>query len=208
MDFETIDYEYIWIELTMGIYSAGSVYRPPNAPESFWQNFEYSLEQAFTQTSQIVTLGDIDIDVLSMSTRHPFASLVTRFNLDNLILTLTRYGPTLGTLLDVILVSESCKSHFSSVNDVHPTLSDHHGCEADITVPFPINTSFKRDVWVYKRADYIIINTLIVEINWDALFDSSRDIDHACVLFTDAFLILFRQCIPLKTVTIRPNYKP
>ena len=122
-----------------------------------------------------------------MSARHPFASLMTRFNLDNLILTLTRYGPTLGTLLDVILVSESCKSHFSSVIDVHPTLSDHHGCEADITVPFPINTSFKRDVWVYKRADYIIINTLIVEINWDALFDSSRDIDHACVLFTDMF---------------------
>ena len=114
----------------------------------------------------------------------------------------------LVTLLDVILVSESCKSHFSSVIDVHPTLSDHHGCEADITVPFPINTSFKRDVWVYKIADYIILNTLIDEINWDALFDSSRDIDHACVLFTDAFLILFRQCIPLKTVTIRPNYKP
>jgi len=83
----------------MGIYSAliGSVYRPPNAPESFWQHFEYSLEQAFTQTSQIVSLGDINIDVLSMSARHPFASLMTRFNLDNLILTLTRYGPTRDT---------------------------------------------------------------------------------------------------------------
>ena len=85
------------------------------------------------------------------------------------------YGPTRDTLLDVILVSESCKSHFSAVIDVNQTLSDHQACEADITVPFPINTSFTRDVWVYKRADYIKLNTWIYEINWDAVFDSSRE---------------------------------
>jgi hypothetical protein len=36
----------------------------PGATQSFWQNFEYSIEEAFNYTTNVIITGDLNIDLL------------------------------------------------------------------------------------------------------------------------------------------------
>jgi hypothetical protein len=40
------------------------VYRSPGAIQPFWQNFEYSIKEAFNYTSNVIITGDLNIDLL------------------------------------------------------------------------------------------------------------------------------------------------
>jgi hypothetical protein len=39
-------------------------YRPPGSVAAFWENFEYSIEQAMNYTSNIIINGDLNVDLL------------------------------------------------------------------------------------------------------------------------------------------------
>ena len=41
-----------------------TVYRPPGSVAAFWENFEYSIEQAMNYTSNISINGDLNVDLL------------------------------------------------------------------------------------------------------------------------------------------------
>jgi hypothetical protein len=40
-----------------------TVHRPPESVAAFWENFEYSIEQAMNYTSNIIINGDLNVDL-------------------------------------------------------------------------------------------------------------------------------------------------
>ena len=60
---------------------------------------------------------------------------------------------------------------------------------------------------LYKNADFDKLNALIRNIDWNMLVNDASDVYHAEKKFTTTFLKLVKQCIPGKTVSIRPKDK-
>ena len=92
------------------------------------------------------------------------------------------------------------------VLDFPPLISDHMA--TDITVPFdyPLTSSYKRVVWLYKRGNYKQLQENIESYDWNFINDAP--IDDVAKIFEDTFLGLVNDCIPSKEVTIHTDDKP
>lgn len=73
---------------------------------------------------------------------------------------------------------------------------------------YKINRSYKRNVWRYKDADFDKLNKLINDCDWRNIISNAENVNNATELFTSQYLKLVRECIPEKSVTIRPKDKP
>ena len=56
--------EIVWFEVLVPTFKqlVCVVYRPPGADHSFWNNFDYSVEQALNYTKNKVITGDLNVD--------------------------------------------------------------------------------------------------------------------------------------------------
>lgn len=70
------------------------------------------------------------------------------------------------------------------------------------------NRSYKRKVWIYKDADFDILNSLIQHCDWTNIITEADNVNIAVDIFTTKFLSFVRECIPEQTITIRPPDKP
>jgi hypothetical protein len=54
----------LWIEVLIPNFKllVCVVYRPPRTTASFWDSFDYSLEQALNFTENIIITGDLNVD--------------------------------------------------------------------------------------------------------------------------------------------------
>jgi hypothetical protein len=75
-------------------------------------------------------------------------------------------------------------------------------------VDYGINQAYQRKVWQYKDADLDKLNLLIESFDWGELFENTSSVESAAELFSTQYLTLVRECIPEKTITIRPKDKP
>jgi hypothetical protein len=62
--------------------------------KSFWDNFDYSLEQALNFTENIIITGDLNVDLL-IQTNHKLNEIMTLYDLTNVINEPTRMGALL-----------------------------------------------------------------------------------------------------------------
>ena len=62
----------------------GVVYRSPGTTASFWDNFDYSLEQALNFTEHIIINGDLNVDLLTQ-TNHKLNEILTLYDLTNVL---------------------------------------------------------------------------------------------------------------------------
>ena len=128
--------------------------------------------------------------------------------MSNVIKTATRFGNSRNILLDPKRLSEACKCTQASVINTDASLSDHAACTANIEISLNFSKCYKRDVWIYKRADFDRFNELISNTNWAVLLSTCGSLDQACELFTKMYLEFAKGTIPSKSVTIRPSDKP
>ena len=126
------------------------------------------------------------------------------FNLKKIITKPTR----LGALLNPILCSDECDITFSDVIQVDRTFSDHDATSVSLRVPFNLQTSYKRDVWLYKHGNFVGFNLEIENFDWDSFLLHHDNVDEMAIKFSDKYLEMAKSFIPFKTVTIRPNDKP
>jgi len=93
----------IWVEIEFPNYKVllCVVYRSPGATQSFWQNFEYSIEEAFNYTTNVIITGDLNIDLL-VENNNSLSNIINVFYLQNVIHEPTRINQNTGngTLLD------------------------------------------------------------------------------------------------------------
>ena len=83
----------MWIEVLIPNFKllVCVVYRLPGTTESFWDNFDYSLEQALNFTENIIITGDLNVDLL-IQTNHKLNEIMTLYDLTNVINEPTRMG--------------------------------------------------------------------------------------------------------------------
>ena len=91
--------------------------------------------------------------------------------------------------------------------DIDKSVSDHKGVVAIIDVSVPILTTFKREIILYKNANFDLLNSLILNFDWNLYFFDS-DLDTSVDLFYHKLNEFINICIPKKWVTIRPFDKP
>ena len=94
--------------------------------------------------------------------------------------------------------------------DIDRNISDHDGVLVDIKInEFNSKKAYKRDIWLYRQADFQTFNNDIANIDWQFfLFNDHNDINIACDRFNSKYSELAQKNIPRKAVTIRQNDKP
>lgn len=76
-------------------------------------------------------------------------------------------------LIDPILVSDACLVHDSGTIEVADTISDHKATHVSIKISVNLNTSYFREIWNYKNADYNELNSLTSNYNWDSIINDN-----------------------------------
>lgn len=199
--------ESLWIEVRHKgePYLICNIYRPPSTPASFWQRLNIIIEKALESSKRLIIVGDLNEDQLNEHNRY-LKDLININNLENIIKEPTRVTPLTATLLDVVIVSEDVDVLNSGTLQVDPSVSDHSAVYMFISFSYSHETSFKREVWNYKMGDYEKLNDLISSTDWS--FINNGNLDLVCEQFTTKFMNLVRECVPSKTVLIRPTDKP
>ncbi|PJE77993.1 hypothetical protein CI610_03077 [invertebrate metagenome] len=210
VDLERPDTEILWLQIYLPEKSIliGTVYRSSFHTNQFWENLQASISDAVEISSNVILLGDLNVDMLTMSQNHVLSDIINSFNFINVINEPTRISPTRSSLLDPILVSESISYTYSSVVSTENVVTDHQGCVVYISVPSFQKLTYKRKIWLYKRGDYVLFNRLVEEYDWDTLFATCNSVNSASERFTEIFLDFARRSIPHKEITVRPNDKP
>ena len=88
MDLELQDIECLWIELSLNRRKIpiGTFYRPPNSPVSALASTEKAVGFAYdTNISDILIVGDFDLDMQKPVPGRKVDNLCQQFNLHNLI---------------------------------------------------------------------------------------------------------------------------
>ena len=112
--------------------------------------------------------------------------------------------PTRGcALLDPVITSFDQTILDSGVLNIPPNISDHSATYITIPFDYSLHTTFKRKIWLYKRANYIDLGIKTNNCDWDCL--NTLPLNQAVEFFTKSFLNLVRQCIPSKEITVRSD---
>lgn len=130
------------------------------------------------------------------------------FNLANVIKEPTRITLNSSTLIDPVLVSDTCVILDSGTIQMDNEISDHKATYVCLQIPFCLSKCYYREVWNYKNANFSQLNDLIRQYNWDSDINETLTIDQSCENFTNTFLQFCKTCIPHNKVLIRPNDKP
>ena len=166
-----------------------------------------SIEEAFNYTPYVILTGDINTDFLQL-TNSQLRDCLTLFNLTAVIDEPTRETPNAATLIDHILVCDSCIVLDSGILNVDGIISDHKATHVSIRINVSLSTSYYREVWNYKNADYTTLNNLIEEFNWASIINEFSSVTEAYEHFSSKFMEFCKACIPSRNVLIRENDKP
>ena len=168
----------MWIEVENKHILFGVFYRPPNSESIFTGTIEDSIHSAVdTEINDIIITGDFNLNVLNNPSFQKVKTLCNQFALHQSINEPTHFTENSSSSIDLILVSNKDHLVLSRVGD--PFLNQ----EVDITVPFTAYLNFP--------------NT-----DWNSLHDT--DIHLYSQNITNCIISLAKECIPNKTIRIRP----
>ena len=207
-DLQLESIELLWLELKVDKSHCllGVVYRPPDSPASFWDDFQSAIDMAKQcDIANIIITGDLNADPNTTNGKK----LERLVDINNLYLHIhepTRYTPTSQTCLDQLITS---KLDIVKTVHVEPPVSTNDHCTIGATFNFKVSNdkAYYRHVWQYNQGDYKGLNEEIRQSDWNFCFETD-DINVMCQRWTDKLLNLARQFIPNYMATIRPKDKP
>ena len=181
-DLENIRLETRWVEIKLNpltyYYVASIVVIFLVSQPTFIAELQSSIEEALDYSQYVILLGDINIDFLNLRNVQ-LADCLYLFSLRNVINEPTRVSDTVSFLIDPVIVSDSGDVLDSGVVAVDNSISDHRATYLSLKIDLNLCNNYYRQVWNYKHADYIRLNELIEQFNWNDVFDSSG-VDDIC----------------------------
>ena len=86
------------------------------------------------------------------------------------------------------------------------TTSDTHGSTPGYYVRNTVikNKPFKTIIHNYSKLDVDNCCNLLTQVNWINIIENNT-MDERAINFTDTFLTIAKQCMPVKTVLVRQN---
>ena len=177
------------------------LYSPKTSDPDFFEQLDLNIEAALNISKNVIIVGDFNEDLLN-STKHYLKDVLLINSLHNVI-----NEPTRGqALLDTILVPFEYSVLDKGGLGLPTLISDHKATFVTVPFDYPVSSSYKRLVWLYKRGNYQQLKEYIEFYDWNFINDAP--IDDVAKLFQDAFLGLVKDCTPSKEVTIHPEDKP
>ena len=210
-DLEPINVECIWIEIHLNHTRVlfGLFYRPPEANAAYFSSIEDSISLAMdTQIDNIIVTGDFNLDTLSYNTCRKVSGLCDLFSLYQTITEPTHYTENSSSLIDIILTSDKNNLIYSGVADPFLQQEIRYHCPIYGIFKYtkPTRKSFTRRVWSYDRGNYDLLRTKVANTDWDSLSDP--DVNTHASNITNHLNALTTECIPNKTIRIRPSDPP
>lgn len=203
------DLEALCIEVTSKHHKflISGYYRPPNTGIEYWDLIEQSFENLANSTiKDIIILGDFNCNMMNNTPHNRINILSLSYNLTQLIDEPTHFTEHSSSLIDLALVTRPENVLYSGV--ISPFIPDvvRFHCPIILTLKFrkPAISSFKRHIWLYDQGNYDLYRDKLNQINWELSF-FSNDINIITEDITEKIISAATECIPNKTVTIRPN---
>ena len=210
-DLEPRGIECIWIELVNKHKHVlfGVFYRPPNASSNYYSLIEDSLHLAVdTGNNDVVVIGDFNFNLLSSQTSRKIDSLCSQFAFYQSIDQPTHYTENSASLLDTILVHNKDSLVFSGVGDPFLGQDLRYHCPVFGILKFskPKMKSYVRNIWIYDQGDYQQLRMKAAATDWASLFHNNLNVYASNI--TNHLISIAKECIPNKTVRIRPSDPP
>lgn len=174
--------ECIWFKIKQKsqLYLFGIFYSPKTSDKFFFERFNQNLEKAYEMSKAIVILGDLNEDLLNVN-NHNLKNVLLVNSLKNI-----KIEPTRGcALLDPVITSCDQTILDSGVLEIPPNISDHSATYITIPFDYSLHTTFKRQIWLYKKANYIYLDIKINNYDWDCL--NILPLNQAVEFFTKSF---------------------
>ena len=185
----------------------GTIYRPPNAPNSYDQQIMDLLEKLSSTYEHVILLGDLNVNCLNndATNRNLINHLEDLYCFKQLVNEPTRVTPTGASLIDVIL---STKPDFHIATEViQISMSDHYCIQTTLKPPKIKNKDHKTILFRnYKNFDpECFVNDVIQSMPQDTRND---DLEGMWDTFKINFLRLSNKHAPLTTRRLKDRFNP
>ena len=161
--------------------------------------------------SNLLIVGDFNINFSKASSSESpllsdLKSFAASYSLSQIISNPTHFSPSGSpSTIDLAFVPSSFSSSHTILSPV--SSSDHLSILLSTSLPSSCHKAppfrYKRKVWIYKKANIDLMNTLLSEVSWTSLLSSS-DIDECWSAFKSKFLDIMSLCIPTKLISPSP----
>ena len=146
--------------------------------------------------------------MLNEQSSRKITDICEQFSLYQTITEPTHFTEHSSSLIDFILTSDKSNIIHNGVTDPFIYQETRYHCPVYDIFKFSKHTrkSFTRQIWSYNQDDYDSLKPKVSYTDWDSLTDP--DINIYTRSFTDHLNSLTAECIPNKTVRIRPSDLP
>ena len=210
--------EMLWVELILGSAKIifGVCYRPPNqnaiCRTAFFDGLSntFDLLQSKFKKKPFILVGDFndrchawDDDHRNSELGLELVNLINSFYLTQMINQVTREE----SLLDLIITN--CPNYFETFGVADPINDlDHCPIHGQIRLTYPKKANYQRTIFKYTAEHLSKLNNNLKDVPWNVMLSHNDTIDDMVVNFTSIVKDEMKECIPNKTVLIRPNDKP
>jgi hypothetical protein len=152
---------------------------------------------------KLVLIGDTNIDVLKNSAESTrFLSLISNYNLHQIIKSPTRVTANTATLIDHAIVEDLDSINFSKVFDC--VITDHYLIGISIQADVPGKRSYSKEV-VRRSLGSYAGDQFIATLAWSNLHHvyAASSADEKAEIFNDCFLSCLDKCAPRRKYNVQ-----
>ena len=166
LDLEGYRNESIWAEIKVNrqIYLIGTFYSPRTSDANFFDSLNKNIEKALDITNNVIIVGDMNEDLLNPNV-HNLKDILILNSLNNVNPEPTRQH----ALLDPIIIHNDMSFLHHGILEIPPEISDHSATYLYLPFQYPLHRSFTRKVWLYKNANFELLNNKILQFDWTCL---------------------------------------
>lgn len=201
--------EVIWLEIQLPKskpFILGFVYRPPNAPAQWVEDYEDMLENVYTEEKEMIILGDFNIN-LADNIPNRWAECCETFTLTQLIDKPTRITESTSTLIDHVYSTNTEKIFYKDVIDL--SLSDHKAIFISRKGNYSVKKGTHKEI-LYRDMKPFDIETFcneLCEVDFSGVSECT-DPNTAVDIWTQCFLKVLDHNAPIKRKRVKRVKQP
>ena len=208
------DLEMIWLECNVKSqkFLVSCVYQPPQEHRTFLEKFENIIREVTSKRRNVIILGDLNIDMLeenqaSAPIRNQFNNLLNTHYLYNAITKPTRITENSKTLIDHIIIPNTCKHKINNAHSVDPAISDHHLIFCSFSAILIKEKPIFKTIRNYKNIDKDRLKNDINSVPWQ-ICDIFDDVDDTLYVWESLYNNVVDEHFKERKVKVRSKSHP